>query len=113
MIEIVDLYLSKEKGIEWAELVPQHTNTHTHTKTHKKKNRDMQVCAHAQVHRNINSYPNDSIIQTHTYTRTLTDIESQCAMTQRGAAGVKAPVAVVSCHHLEECMSPCLLGQQH
>lgn len=48
-----------------------------------------------------------------TPTKSYTHIQSRCAMTQRGAAGVKAPVAVVSCHHLEECMSPCLLSLQH
>lgn len=48
-----------------------------------------------------------------TPTKSYTHIQSRCAMTQRGAAGVKAPVAVVSCHHLEEYMSPCLLSQQH
>ena len=48
-----------------------------------------------------------------TPTKSYTHIQSRCAMTQRGAAGVKAPVAVVSCHHLEEYMSPCLLSLQH
>lgn len=35
-----------------------------------------------------------------------------CAMTQRGAAVVKAPVVAVSCHHLEDYMSLCLLREQ-
>lgn len=53
------------------------------------------------------------LAHTHQVLHSHTHIQSRCAMTQRGAAGVKAPVAMVSCHHLEEYMSPCLFSQRH
>lgn len=70
------------------------------------------ICTHAQTESLIHAQRHAHTYQIlHTHTHIY--IQSRCAMTQRVAAGVKAPVAVVSCHHLEEYMSPCLLSQQH
>lgn len=78
----------KKGGIEWA-----HKNTGTRS-------------THAHVYTPAASYVHRGMFA-HIYP------EPVCYDSEGGAAGVKAPVAVVSCHHLEEYMSPCLHSQQH
>lgn len=82
--------LRRSNGQSWC------CNINTHICIQANKGAPMYKLPHLYT-KTCSHLPNLSHTQTNTF--------SLCAMTQRGAAGVKVLVAVVSCHHLEEYMS--------